>query len=235
MNLREPRPRVSLLRRVAIPATAALVVVLLAVFAIGLGAGAGQGSGTARPTASQAAAAFSDLPMVTVPPTATPALTATASTGLAASSAATGSASAPPSASPAPSAAGEVRANRITIARLGIDIPIVEGDGIDTPIGKAAHYPGTAWPGGGSNIYLYGHARAGMFIGLWRARVGDRIELGLVDGTSRVYVVTKVLPKVPWNAMHYLDPTRTEQLTLQTCTSNYPTAPRFIVIAVPAT
>ena len=44
----------------------------------------------------------------------------------------------------------------------------------------------------------------------------------------------EVLPKVPLDAVKYLDPTPTEQLTLQTSTSYYPTAPRFVVIAVPA-
>lgn len=228
MNLPEPRPGASLLRRAAIPVILGLAVVLVVVVATGLGGvGGAPGSGTPAPSGSQAAAALGDLPMVTVPPTATP--------DTAASAPPSASGSAEPSPSAGSSAAVAVRANRITIARLGIDIPIVEGDGIDTPIGKAAHYPGTAWPGGGSNIYLYGHARVGMFIGLWKARVGDRIELGLVDGTTREYVVTKVVPKVPWNAMHYLDPTPTEQLTLQTCTSYGTTAPRFIVIAVPAT
>jgi len=38
---------------------------------------------------------------------------------------------------------------------------------------------------------------------------------------------------VAWNAVQYLDPTPTEQLTLQTCTSYENTAPRFLVIAVP--
>ena len=128
-----------------------------------------------------------------------------------------------------------MRATRIRIDRLGIDLAIIEGDGIDAPIGKAAHYPGSAWPDGGSNIYIYGHARERMFISLWKARNGDEIELGLVDGTTRTYVVTKVLPKVRWNAVEYLEPTATEQLTLQTSTSYQPTAPRFIVIAVPAT
>jgi LPXTG-site transpeptidase (sortase) family protein len=127
-----------------------------------------------------------------------------------------------------------IRANRIRIDRLGIDLAIVQGDGIDAPIGKAAHYPSSAWPGGGSNIYIYGHARTGMFIRLWDARVGDTVQLGLVDGTTRTYVVTKILPTVPWDAVGYLEPTPTEQLTLQTSTSYYPTAPRFVVIAVPA-
>lgn len=138
-----------------------------------------------------------------------------------------------PTATPGTSPAGAIRAKRILIDRLGITLPIVEGDGIDAPMNKAAHYPSTGWPGGGTNIYLYGHARKGMFITLWDARKGDEIVLDLVDDTQRTYVVTKVLPKVPWDAIQYLDPTPTEQLTLQTSTSYYPTAPRFIVIAVP--
>lgn len=132
-----------------------------------------------------------------------------------------------------PGAAPGIRASRIRIARLGIDLAIVEGDGIDAPIGRAAHYPGSAWPGGGSNIYIYGHARKGMFITLWGARIGDAIVIDLVDGTSRTYEVSRVLPKVPWDAVSYLEPTPMEQLSIQTSTSYHPTAPRFIVIAVP--
>ena len=161
------------------------------------------------------------------------------SSGLTTQSAALGSAapgSTTPAASPPPTVNGEpgIPADRIRIDRLGINLAIVEGDGIDAPLGKVAHFPSTAWPGGGTNIYIYGHARTGMFLRLWDARVGDTIALDLVDGTTRTYVVTKVLPSVPWDAVQYLDPTPTEQLTLQTCTSYYPTSPRFIVIAVPA-
>jgi LPXTG-site transpeptidase (sortase) family protein len=210
-------------------ATLAAVVAVIAVaigLAIALGGGpAGSTPATAAPgTGPVASPAFSDLPLVTVAPTATRAPTA--------SPLDTGSAT--PSPSPSPTAEGGIRANRIRIGRLGIDLAIVEGDGIDAPIGKAAHFPGSAWPGGGSNIYIYGHARTGMFITLWQTRVGDTIELDLVDGTARAYVVTKVLPKVPWDAVTYLKPTPTEQLTVQTSTSYYSTAPRFVVIAVPA-
>ena len=136
-------------------------------------------------------------------------------------------------ASPAPTA-HQVVATRIVIDRLGIDLPIVEGDGVDAPLYKVAHYPGTAWPGGGSNIYLYGHARDGMFLSLWNAKLGDRIVLDLADGSQRTYVVTKIMPKVAWNDMALLAPTPHEQLTLQTCTSYEETAPRFVVIAVTA-
>ena len=137
---------------------------------------------------------------------------------------------APPTASSSPH---PIVANRIVISRLGIDMKIVEGDGVDAPIGKVAHYPGTAWPGGGSNIYLYAHAQDGMFITLWNAYIGDQIVLTLVDGSQRRYVVSEIRPKVVWNDMSVLAPTPTEQLTLQTCTSYQDTAPRFVVIAVP--
>ncbi len=206
---------------------AAVVLVAAGVaFVLGGGPG-GLGSATASPTASPT------LPASLTPGAGTPApsgLLQSATTG----SAAPGSAA--PGASTPPTVDGEpgIQANRIRIDRLGIDLAIVEGDGIDAPIGKAAHFPSSAWPGGGSNIYIYGHARTGMFIRLWDARVGDIVALGLVDGTTRTYIVTKVLPTVPWDAVQYLEPTPTEQLTLQTSTSYYPTAPRFVVIAVPA-
>jgi Sortase domain len=127
-----------------------------------------------------------------------------------------------------------IRADRITIARLGIDLPIIDGDGIDAPIDKAAHFPETGWPDGGTNIYIYAHARAGLFLPLWGAVVGDRVDLTLVDGSTRSYVVDQVLPKVPFDAVEYLQPTATEQLTLQTSTAPDAGAPRFVVIAHPA-
>jgi len=76
---------------------------------------------------------------------------------------------------------------RITIQRLGIDLPIAEGDisrDIDeqkTPEGFAFHLPGTSIPGLGSNTYLYAHARTGMFLSLWNAqprRSGGDLDTG---------------------------------------------------------
>lgn len=142
---------------------------------------------------------------------------------------ATATPSAVPSAPPA-----AIVADRIRIARVGIDLRIVEGDGIDAPMNLAAHYPGTGWPDGGTNIYIYAHAQTGMFLALWDVVVGDDVVLDLIDGTTRTYVVTVVKPRVAWNALHYLAATPTEQLTLQTSTSYTPTAPRYLVIAEPA-
>lgn len=131
------------------------------------------------------------------------------------------------------SAASAAPGPRIRIERLGIDLPITEGDGIDAPLDSAAHFPGSGWPGDGTNIYVYGHARDGLFIRLKEAQAGDRIVLTMPDGSDHPYAVTKVIPDVPWNAMEYLEPTPTEQLTLQTSTSESETDPRLIVIAAP--
>ena len=210
-------------RRALTVVAGAAVVVAALVLAVALGVGPSATTPASATPSPVASSALGDLPLVTVAPSASP-LDA-------------GSPAASPSVSPpgSPAVGAGIRANRIKIARLGLDLAVVEGDGVDTPIGKAAHYPGSAWPGGGSNIYLYGHARVGMFLPLWQIHIGDTVEMDLVNGTSRTYVVTKILPKVPYDAVSYLAPTPTEQLTLQTCTSYYPTAPRFVVIAVPQT
>jgi LPXTG-site transpeptidase (sortase) family protein len=119
----------------------------------------------------------------------------------------------------------------IRVDRLGIDLPVVEGDGYRVPDLAAAHYPGTAWPGQGSNTYLYAHARTGHFLELWQVRTGDLVEMDMADGTTVDYQVSEIHPLVPWDALEYLAPTDGETLTLQTCLSYEDTAPRFVVIA----
>lgn len=133
---------------------------------------------------------------------------------------------------PRPSGHGQV-ATRITIPGLGIDLPIYQGDGYTAQLGKVAHYPTSAWPGSGSMIYLYAHARDHNFIALWQAKIGDRIQLQLVDGSLATYQVSRIDPKVRWDDLSWLDPTPTEVLRLQTCNSYQETAPRFIVEATP--
>jgi LPXTG-site transpeptidase (sortase) family protein len=209
---------------------AAIILVAAGVaFLLGGGPG-GLGGATASPTASASSSQAAGIASPALP--ATP--TAATPSGVPPQSVASGSPA--PAASIPTTADGEpgIQANHIKIDRLGIDLAVIQGDGIDAPIGKAAHFPSSGWPGGGTNIYIYGHARVGMFIRLWDARIGDTVQLGLVDGTTRRYVVTKIVPTVPWDAVEYLAPTPTEQLTLQTSTSYYPTAPRFVVIALPA-
>jgi LPXTG-site transpeptidase (sortase) family protein len=125
------------------------------------------------------------------------------------------------------------RADRIVIARAGIDLPIANGV-IGAPIREhvAYHYPRTSWPGGHSNTYLYGHARAGSFLSLWSLRKGDIVQLRLANGGWVRYRVTSVR-RVKWNDGSWVLPTKSERLTLQTCTSYTKTADRLVVLAIP--
>jgi LPXTG-site transpeptidase (sortase) family protein len=126
------------------------------------------------------------------------------------------------------------RATRISIPRLKIAMPIRSGVlGGTISRSYAYHYPGTSWPGGGSNTYLYAHGQAGAFLNLKYARVGDQITLRLVTGRYVRYRVT-IVRSVAWNDLRWLRPTTRERITLQTCLGNTKTARRLIVVAVPA-
>ncbi len=122
-------------------------------------------------------------------------------------------------------------ATAVRLQRIGIDVPLVEGDGYTVPDAAVAHYPDTAWPGEGSNTYVYGHAREGQFLDLWKVRTGDIVEVDMADGSTADYSVSQILPLVHWDALEYLEPTDHEILTLQTCLGYEETAPRFVVIA----
>ena len=145
--------------------------------------------------------------------------------------------SASPTATPAPTIPPGYR---IKIARLAIDLPIAEGDierdtvQQQTPDNFAFHFPGTAIPGDGGNSYIYAHARRGMFLSLWSARVGDEVTIVASDGRERRYVVSEVHPRVEPADVSWAQPTTTERLTLQTSTGPNPGDPRFVVIALPA-
>lgn len=129
---------------------------------------------------------------------------------------------------------------RIQIPRLGIDLPMQEGDverdAVEqrTPEGYAFHLPGTAIPGAGANSYIYAHARRGMFLTLWNARVGDDVWISTPDGRALHYVVTEIHPRVTPDDVSWARPDPPDHLTLQTSTGPNPGDPRFVVIAQPA-
>jgi sortase (surface protein transpeptidase) len=129
---------------------------------------------------------------------------------------------------------------RVQLPRLGIDLPIAEGDieqdvvRQQTPEGFAFHFPGTAIPGTFGNSYLYAHARRGMFLSLWNARIGDQVTITTPAGAELKFVVTEVHPRVPPDETRWLQPSGDERLTLQTSTGPNGHDPRFVVIAAPA-
>jgi sortase family protein len=128
---------------------------------------------------------------------------------------------------------------RVKVARLGIDLPIREGivqrdvEQQQTPEDFAFHLPGTAIPGEIGNTYLYAHARRGMFLSLWDAKVGDVVEITTPDGRTLHYEVSEVRPRVAPTDVSVAQATTDERLTLQTSTGPSPEDPRFVVIALP--
>lgn len=146
---------------------------------------------------------------------------------------------------PIPSGALDLETLRITVPRLGIDLPLAYGDverdvprpgyAGDTPERVALVFPGSAPLRSGGNTYIYAHARVGMFLALWGARVDDEVDIYVARTPAMrlTYRVTRVLPRVDPNDTSWLDPAGPEHLTLQTSTGPYPTDPRFIVVAVP--
>jgi LPXTG-site transpeptidase (sortase) family protein len=119
---------------------------------------------------------------------------------------------------------------RIRAPAGGIDLAIVEGDGIHVPMNLASHYPGTAQPGPSGNAVYYAHAQPGMFLGLYSLHRGDEVRVIRQDGSLLVFHVT-AFKRVSFNDRSVLSPTAFGELTLLTCTSYDPYTPRFIVIA----
>lgn len=127
---------------------------------------------------------------------------------------------------------------RIRIARIGIDLPLKDGDPArdialqHTPDGAAYRLAGSALPGKPGNTYVYGHARWAQFIGLWYAHLDDQIVI-TGPGTTLHFRVTEIHPKVAIDDLTYLLPSESERLTLQTSSGPNATDPRFVVVAVP--
>jgi LPXTG-site transpeptidase (sortase) family protein len=120
---------------------------------------------------------------------------------------------------------------RVVLPELGIDLPIIEGDGQDVPLYKAAHYPSMAWPGQGNRSMIYAHARLGMFGPLFNAKVGNLVEIQRSNGTVLKYTIREYFPRWPVYDLKYLQPTDHEELVLLTCTSWNAADPRIIAVA----
>ena len=156
--------------------------------------------------------------------------------------------SAPP-ASAAPSAEPPRLATRVVIRELGIDLPIVKQPDPSYPSCNVAMYyqaTGLGQPGSGKSIYLYAHARDGMFGPLYERAIlkrdgGSKTLLGLSvdvytsDDQRFVYTITGVRPNVKADS-HFLDgplAVKAETLWLQTSTGPNASYPKLQVVAKP--
>jgi sortase A len=124
----------------------------------------------------------------------------------------------------------------LRIPKIGLEVPVLEGDDALTLNRGVGHIPGTAMPGTVGNVGVAGH-RDGFFRGLKDLAAGDVIEMQRGPGAGRLdrYVVRNISIVMP-NDTALLKPTSDSTLTLVTC---YPfryvgTAPqRYVVQAVP--
>ena len=135
-----------------------------------------------------------------------------------------------PLATPAPSHEGL----RVKVPDLGIDLGIVEGDGWNAPLNLAARYPTLPWPGEGKRSMIYAHAQPGMFLPLWKAQVGERVDITRPSGAPASYVISEFYARWPATDLKWLQPRDQEELVLVTCTTYNPGDPRVIAVARPA-
>ena len=127
---------------------------------------------------------------------------------------------------------------RIVSPKLGIDMPIKPGDGgLRPPVTPVAfQFPRSAALGQPGNTYLYAHDRAGMFLGLHKASVGDVVVVELSPTEHLYFQVTEIHGNVPWNDVEWLRTSADTRMTLQTCNYSGDYDPRFVVVtkAVPS-
>ncbi len=134
-------------------------------------------------------------------------------------------------------------ATALQIARLGIDIPVVEVASVrdergwywPVPVDAAAHLAGTANPGEPGNIAITGHVDTeqgpGVFWRLLDVRPGDEITVWSAAGKF-VYRVTEV-QVVPEHERSVLRQGDREFLTLLTCIPDGQYDRRLVVRAEP--
>ncbi len=149
----------------------------------------------------------------------------------------------------APSADPKRLATRVVIEALRIDLPIIAQPNPAYPSCNVAMYyqlPQLGQPGSGRSIYLYAHARTGMFGPLYErailghsggagSLIGMVVEVYTSDDFVYEYAISKVLPHVPADS-HFLDgplAATSETLWLQTSTGPNGTYPKLQVVAKP--
>ena len=147
----------------------------------------------------------------------------------------------PPSA--IPSIPADRVASRIRIAALKVDLPVIAPTNGYPACNVAMYYddPRLGQPGEGKAVYIYGHARTGMFLPLLTSSKvsngnkmkGMIVEVWTNDDQRFLYVITQVLRHVPYDEP-FIKPfaAKGEQLWLQT-SEGVGTQPKLQVVAEP--
>ncbi|MFN8619659.1 MAG: hypothetical protein U0869_02780 [Chloroflexota bacterium] len=138
---------------------------------------------------------------------------------------------------------------RVVIASERIDLPVIsrdlrvpdQGPDLYPPCDVALYHTAFGQPGEGTTVYLYAHAREGMFLPLLTASerkdgaslIGDLVQVYTSDARVHLYQIAKV-------KRHALDfslatdaPPGQEQLILQTSEGPRGTVPKLQMLALP--
>ena len=116
---------------------------------------------------------------------------------------------------------------------VGVDVSIKDGvikDGVWAIYPKDAVYLlGSAGLGDSGNTIIYGHNKDDVLGPIRWVKLGSIIEVLGSDGSTYKYKVVKI-DEVDPNNLSYIQPTKSEILTLYTCTG-FLDSKRFIVVA----
>jgi sortase A len=132
-----------------------------------------------------------------------------------------------------PGAAPGGAIDHLIIAKIHVDVFVVEGVTTDDLQQGPGHYPQTVLPGQDGNAAIAGHRTTygAPFFSLNELGVGDRITLTDTSGRTFTYRVSEPPRSVSPTDVAVLDPTSFPQLTLTTCNPRYSATSRLIVVA----
>jgi hypothetical protein len=157
----------------------------------------------------------------------------------------------PPSGSAVPSGSGAVLASvatRVVVPALGIDLPVVAPPPNEQfPLCDAAEYlvagKTLGYPGLPQALYLYAHARTGMFLPLLtqsnvddgQAMIGMWVEVYTDDNQRHIYEIGQVIRHAPATsaALDTALAVTTDQLWLQTSEGPLESSTKLQVVANP--
>jgi hypothetical protein len=133
---------------------------------------------------------------------------------------------------------GFVRATRVQVPGLGIDLPVVRGTG-PVQCDVAMYLTLANQPPERGVTFLYAHARTGMFLPLLTASqvnngaslLGRTVYVYTSDSRRHQYRITSVRRR-QWSIQRALELT-SRQLWLQTSEGPYATSTKLVVVAVP--
>jgi hypothetical protein len=139
-------------------------------------------------------------------------------------------------------------ATRVVMPSMDIDLPIIsrdrrvprQGPDLYPPCDVAVYHTAFDQPGVPGTLYLYGHAREGMFLKLLeeserrngRSLLGDLVQVYTDDNRMHLYEITRVKRHVTDFSLVFDAPDDAEQLILQTSEGPRGTVPKLQVLAV---